>query len=152
MGLSISFYPKKNAMVQTTMDALGDDLGVQFKNVSAAKDVAKRFEDAFKSYDKLLRDKPTISDILSSRQRDKTPRALEQKDSRRNGKMFFNLVAPFVPDANNEAFGVVRFVSAHLSGSLARLCSRVGRKTAAVVQDQFIASVQRDLSFCRTDK
>ncbi len=154
IGTVYQFFPNKSAvihtLVQTTLEALSDALQDQFKNASGIEDIAERMGAAITNYCRYLCDEPVISDILSSTQGDRNLRDMDRQDSVRNGEMLFNVVAPFVVNSEHEALYVMCFRIVHLTGSLARLCSTIDDKTAAMMQDQFIQSAQRDLrSFCR---
>jgi AcrR family transcriptional regulator len=149
IGTVYQFFPNKSAvihtLVQTTLDELSVGLQEQFKDVSSIEDATQRLGNAITNYCRYLRDVPITSDILSSTQGDKNLRALDHQDSLRNGKILFDAVAPFVTESDHAALNVMCFMNVHLTGSLARLCSTTDRKTATSMQDQFIASTQRDL-------
>lgn len=149
IGTVYQFFPNKAAVISTlvheTMDEIHIGLQDQLKGVQSLEDAANRLGEVIKGYCHYLREEPVAKDILSSTQGDKNLAELDHQDSARNGDLIFDILKPFVHASDHAALRTMCFMSAHLTGSLARLSAVVDRQTAEALEAQFITSTQRDL-------
>ncbi len=149
IGTVYQFFPNKSVvihtLVTTTMAQSRARLEAQFEGIKSLEDAANRLDPIVRGYCQFLKEEPVVRSILGSTQGDKTLQALDQEDSRLNGAMMFDRLKLFVASPDHDRLHIMLFLSAHLTGSLARLAAVEDAATSDSLQTAFITSVQRDL-------
>lgn len=87
-------------------------------------------------YFHLVLHEPHSRDVWAATQADKELQALDVEDSRTNGRLVLQAIAPLVPHADQEQLDTATFLIVHLSGAAARLAIAVGSPQAERILDE----------------
>lgn len=132
--LALRFMERTRAAIAVTLEAID----TKAKGLDAADAMVQ-------GYYGIFLDGPDTRDLWAATQSDKELQKLDVEDSRTNGQLLFERLAPLAAPGHLERLRAATFLYAHLAGATVRLAIAVDRAEGDAMVEEFRISLRRSL-------
>lgn len=147
IGSVYQYFPDKPAILRELavrfMAQVRATLDDGLTGIASKADALARIDQMLVDYYAMFLDEPDTRDLWAATQADKELQQLDVEDSRANGALLYERLAPFAPRRKHARLRTVTFLSAHLTGAAVRLAIAVDREEG----DAMIEEMRRSLAW-----
>lgn len=141
IGSLYQFFPNKQSIIHTLADIwmqrIHEQMRKKFADVQSLDDARAKTINATRDYYELFLNEPVVRDIWCSTQSDKQLQMMDIEDSRRNGELFFEALAPFIDTEKHEQLSAMCFLCMQLTGAAVRLAIMQDKDEAELIMAQY---------------
>ena len=141
IGSLYQFFPNKQAIIHTLanqwMERIREQLRDEYSGIQSLEDASQKVVNATWQYYELFVSEPVVRDIWCSTQSDKLLQQMDIEDSRMNGDLLFDALAPFVEEHAHERLSAMCFLFMQLTGSAMRLAITQEDDQAKLLVEQY---------------